>query len=285
MTNGISDLVLAGGTGDSTDVHAVIAAAAALPATVLARFRASSARIVACRTSVTDFETSLRGVVPRGWEGLGRTWDSVPGTYLDGRKSVVIATVAAGAGRQVTPRGPTTHGAFSLVVHESMHGYDRLESHRVLQDPAFVAARTADWAKLGGYERQAGMAGLEETYAESASRYFGGDPALAADWPNLRAYWHSAALEAALTDVALSEPGGPLPELPPSEPGGPLGTVRIDDSRTIYLDLRAEGPDGAIGHAALEFREGDPVHERLSNHLTSSAAFEEGPLLFYPLGD
>ena len=271
-----SELVIAGGSGDAADVRAVIAAASLLPPKVLAKFKAKKAKIVACRDSVTDFETSLRGVVPRGWEGLGRTWDSVPGTYLDRKKRVVIATVGSPEGRKVTPRGPTTHGAFSLVVHESMHGFDYLVAHAVLRDPAFVAARLADWDHLGTYERQDGRAGLEETYAESASRFYGNDPGLAASWPNLRAFWNSAPLEGV---------GGPLAKLPPKRRAGPVGTARIGDKRTIFLDLRAEGPGGAIGHAALEFPVSDPVHERLASHLAKQGEAVGGEALFYPMKD
>lgn len=276
MTANLADLVVAGGSGDASDVAAVISAATPLPAPVLNLFQGKGVRIVACRTSVTDFETSLKGVVPRGWEGLGRTWDNVPGTYLDTRKSVVIATIGITGGREVTPRGPTTHGAFSLVVHESMHGYDYLGNHKVLQNPSFVAARSADWGSLGSYEKQDGLAGLEETYAESASRYFGGDTTLGASWPNLLAFWQTAWLEAV---------EGPPVELPPAEPRGPVGTARIDRERTIYLDLRADGPGGAIGHAALEFTVDDPVHERLAAHLARQGEGAEGEALFYPLAD
>ena len=272
----LTDLVVAGGTGDANDVSAVISAAAPLPAQVLNLFDRKGARIVACRAGVTDFETGLKGVVPRGWEGLGRTWDNVPGTYLDTIKRVVIATIGVAGGRQVTPRGPTTHGAFSLVVHESMHGYDYLGNHKVLQNANFVAARTADWGALGSYEKQDGLAGLEETYAESASRYFGGDPTLGANWPNLRAFWQAAWLEAV---------EGPPVELPPAESRGPVGTARIDERRTIYLDLRAEGPGGAIGHAALEFTVDDPVHDRLARHLARQGEGVDGEALFYPLAD
>jgi hypothetical protein len=52
-----------------------------------------------------------------------------------------------------------------------------------------VAARTADLATLSAYELQAGSAGREETYAESASRYYGGDATDAANHPNLHDYW------------------------------------------------------------------------------------------------
>ncbi|NUS99612.1 MAG: hypothetical protein HOP96_01395 [Sphingomonas sp.] len=265
---------MAGGRGTQEDVDSVGMSARKLPSPVVSLFKSRGARIVACRDSVTDFETSLRGVTPRGWEGLGRTWDSVPGTYLDGRKSVVIATVAAGGARTVPPRGPNSHGSFDLVLHESMHGFDYLGSHRVLQNPRFVSARTADWANLGGYERQEGRAGLEETYAESASRFFGNDASLAASWPNLRAFWLSAFDEG---------PEEELVSLPPEEAGGAIGTFHVESDRSIALDLRAEGPDGAVGHAVLTYRPDDPLHARLAKHLAERGEAQGSENLFYPL--
>ena len=270
----LSRLIIAEGSGNHLDVQAVKASARSLPGTVVHLFERRSARIIACRNSVTDFETSLRGVVPRGWEGLGRTWDNVPGTYLGGRKRVVIATVAAGAARIVPPKGPSSHGSFDLVLHESMHGFDYLGSHRVLQDPRFVSARTADWNRLGSYERQDGRPGLEETYAESASRFFADDASMAADWPNLRSFWDTAFDEAAV---------GELVELPPETQGGAIGTVNVNADRTIELDLRAEGPGGAIGHAVLTYPVGDPLHGRLSQHLATREEAPGGDNLFYPL--
>jgi hypothetical protein len=187
---------------------------------------------------------------------------------------VVIATVASGATRIVPPKGPNSHGSFDLVLHESMHGFDYLGSHRVLQDPRFVSARTADWDRLGSYERQEGRAGLEETYAESASRFFANDASLAADWPKLRSFWNTA-----FDETTAGEPVA----LPPEREGGAIGTVSVGADRTIELDLRAEGPEGAIGHAVLTYPVGDPLHGRLSRHVASREETPDGGNLFYPL--
>lgn len=266
--------VIAGGSGTQDDVAAVAGEAARLPPEVARLFKKKKIKIVACRGSVTDFETSLRNVVPRGWEGLGRTWDSVPGTYLDRRKRVVIATIAGPSGRTVPPRAAGSHGSANLVLHEAMHGFDYAGRHRALRDARFVAARIGDFAKLGSYERQDGRAGLEESYAESASRFYGGDATLPADWPNLHAFWQ----------VAFAGDEAPPAPLPRRLRGGPVGLFRIDPDQAIILDLRAEGPGGAIGHAALSFRAGEPEHERLIQHFAArgEAAFG-GDDLFYPL--
>lgn len=272
MANAIT--VIAGGSGTQADVAAVAGEAARLPPEVAKLFKKKKIKIVACRGSVTDFETSLRNVVPRGWEGLGRTWDSVPGTYLDGRRRVVIATVAGPGGRTVPSRATGSHGSANLVLHEAMHGYDYAGRHQALRDARFVAARMGDFAKLGSYERQDGRAGLEESYAESASRFYGGDATMPADWPNLHAFWQ----------VAFAGDEAPPAPLPRLVRGGPVGMFRIEPDQAIILDLRAEGPGGAIGHAALSFRAGEPEHERLIQHFAARGeAALGGDNLFYPL--
>jgi hypothetical protein len=111
---------------------------------------------------------------------------------LPGTNEVVIATTGHGTpgGPQVPPTG-NGHGAFDLAAHESMHGYDGGGATPKHNDAAFQAARTKDLAKLGPYFTQAGEAGLQETFAESAARYYGKDPTLKTDWPNLYKYWES----------------------------------------------------------------------------------------------
>ncbi len=233
----VAGIVRVGGTGDARDAEAVRAEAGKMPLGLLSFFRAKGIHIVACRKSVTDVEASLRGKTPRGWEGTGRTWDSVPGTFLSNPGRVVIATVAAGGGRQVTPRGPDTHGAYSLTIHESMHGFDYPTGHSSLANPRFTAARTADWANLGDYERQSQQAGLEETFAESAARHYGGDGSFANDWVHLAQFWAANPLNWA--EAPLLE----APEAAP-DPADPIGEARILDDGSLVLELRAEGPDG-----------------------------------------
>jgi Mlc titration factor MtfA (ptsG expression regulator) len=99
--------------------------------------------------------------------------------------------VIATAGHPNNPHVPNTgegHGAHNLVLHETAHGLD-LGGGGGSANADFNAARTADAATLGTYESQAGNAGQQETYAESAARYYGGDPNDAASHPNLHRYW------------------------------------------------------------------------------------------------
>ena len=272
-------LVIAGGRGSREDLEAVIGEAANLPPFVLDRFERDFIRIVACREAVTDFETSLRGVTPRGWEGTGKTWDDVPGTYFNDRKKVVIATMAEGGGRIVPTRASGRHGSASLVVHESLHGYDYSGNHKVLSDQRFRTARSADYLKLGAYERQLGQAGFEETFAETGARFVAEREVLEDDWPNLCTYWAAG--------VSRFESGAP-PFVEAPTGLAPIGTAEFLADGAIQLDLRAEGPDGAIGHALLRIAPDDPAFDRVSQHLAKAGALESpaaGPVLFFPMGD
>ncbi len=264
-------LVVTGGRGTAEDLEAVAQEAAHLPDFVLARFENKTIRIVACRDGVTDFETSLRNVTPRGWEGTGRTWDNVPGTYFDNRKRVVIATIAGGTGRTVPTRASGLHGSAGLVVHESLHGYDYSGNHAVLRDQRFTGARQDDLARLGAYERQPGQAGLEETFAESGARFMVERDALNVDWPHLGGYW--AAGPAGVGSAILSIEAA-------AAESAELGTAEKMDDGTIRLDLRAEGPGGAIGHAVLNIETHEAGYSALHDHLFGGggAGFEAAAL-------
>ncbi|MBU3078927.1 DUF1353 domain-containing protein [Sphingomonas quercus] len=264
-------LVVTGGSGTGEDLEAVAREAASLPDAVMARFEDLGIRIIACREAVTDFETGLRGVVPRGWENTGRTWDDVPGTYLDDRKRVVIATIAGPAGERVVPTAASgKHGSASLVVHESLHGHDYSGRHQVIRAAGFQTARDGDLARLGVYESQPGDAGLEETFAESGARFCVESAALHGDWPNLFGYWEAAPLAAGPvleSPLAVAEP----------DPAAPIGTAELRDDGAIRLDLRAEGPGGAIGHAAFVIARTDIVFPAVRDHLFAGGALEAAP--------
>jgi hypothetical protein len=234
-------------------VAAVLGSALNLPAEVVARFKREGIRIVACRESVTDFERILRGVVPRGWEGLGRTWDDVPGTYLHHQRRVIIATRGHGGARVVPRRESGSHGSCDLVLHECLHGFDYVGGHAVLNDAAFLSARAVDVPRLGAYERQTGRAGLEETYAESGARFVAEPARMRTDWPALFNFWSR---EAPAVEEWLS---GPAEEIPEEES---IGTLTLAPNGRLNLDLRADGP-GAVGHATISVGPGDEGYERL----------------------
>jgi hypothetical protein len=180
-----------GGHGDRDDEKIVAAELAKLPIEVVQEMNKNGTKVVACRDSVTDYKTDLKGEKPRGWK-KGDTWDTVPGCHDPKSKEVIIATRGHG-----TPEGPSVpqpgngHGSYNLVTHEAMHGHDDDGKPPKHDDAAFQAARKKDFKKLDPYLQQGDEAGLEETYAESAARYYSGDPTFKDDCPELYKYWES----------------------------------------------------------------------------------------------
>lgn len=266
-------VVKAGGSGDADDVAAVQREAARLPLSVLQFFETNSIPIVACRGNVTDYAVQLRNDHPRGWPP-GQTWTIVPGVFLPEPGEVVIATVDRGAGRIVPPTNDM-HGSFALVLHESMHGNDFFHGHRLLNSAPFTAARNADFNKLDAYERQGGEAGPQETYAESAARYFGGDARLSVDWPNLNAFWRGV-------PVGNIE-AVPLAVLPRRTIEAKFIGVGERQGDRIRLDLRAEGLGGAIGHALFEVGPHDPAYAAFAPQFSAPESAHQTKVLLRPL--
>lgn len=290
---GLSDLdrlLMPGGSADASDLAAVRPAAAQLPPQVVGFLRKKGAKIVVCRGSITDHAKELQGVLPRGWPA-GMTWDIVPGVYLPNRKQVVVATLPAPGGRRLPERGEG-HGSFNLLLHESMHGHDFLKNHKLLGASKFVAARAADFARLGSYEQQAGDAGAQETYAESAARAFGKDATLGASWPQLAAFWallDPGQLQLAPVDIAEA----PARRRIKSRRDTPVGSAEIGQDGTIHLDLRADARDGAIGHALVSIAPADRRYGAIAGHLTGApqgllpqalAPTSHGPVVVLPFG-
>jgi hypothetical protein len=266
-------LVVCGGNGDFEDLEAVAAEAALLPDFVLSQFERKRIRIVACRESITDFESAYRGKVPRGWESTGKTWDVVPGTYFQEKLRVVISTVGTpSGGRQVPTRSSGRHGSEHLVVHESLHGYDYSGGHAVLAEDRFVEARDLDLDRLegamNGYLVQPGQPGLEETYAESGARFAADEVAMSAAWPNLHGYWSAGP---AVRAEGVHSPGLESPV----GANAPLGFATIDPGGGITLDLRAEGSGGAIGHAMIDISPGEDAYAAVVEQLLGAEPLPE----------
>jgi hypothetical protein len=179
-------LVSVGGTATRADADAVATKLAILPTAALraidkARFpNGAPIKIIATKGSITDYVPELRGVRPRGWPP-GTSWDSVPGISLG--STVVIATRD---GR--VPEIGNGHGSYDLVVHETFHSVDSAGGP-LSQSADFLAAYNADKEALGSYYRQEEDAGRAEAFAETAARYFGHDPTLEKENPNLYRYF------------------------------------------------------------------------------------------------
>lgn len=180
-----TSLVKAGGSGTAEDAKLVAESLAKLPKSSLEQMQKNGTKVIACRGSVTDYRTDLKGVQPRGWPP-GSTWDSVPGSNMRDKNEVVIAVT--GHNTPAGPHVPKTgegHGSVNMVVHEASHSLDR-GSPSPSQSEEFTKAREADMSKLPNYEKQTGEGGPRETYAESAARHAEGKDQ---DTPHLKKYW------------------------------------------------------------------------------------------------
>lgn len=181
-------LVVVAGTAGNADKAVVVTELLKMPQAALEVLRDEGAKVWVCKNSVTEIRADLRGVRPRGWP-VGKTWDNVPGLFDPGNNRTIIATRGG-----VVPATGDGHGSHNLVIHEVGHAVDH--NSAASNSPAFVASRDADKAGLSAYEKQAGTAGKEETYAESMGRYYGGDATDKANNPNLNEYWKNNPIEA-----------------------------------------------------------------------------------------
>lgn len=191
-------IVKPGGRGTQADVDTVVAELKKLPAVLLERARSAGVQVIACRDSVTDHMAALRGVRPRGWPP-GTTWDSVPGLYDPASMTVVMATHDDGTARALPDFG-YGHGSFNALFHEFGHALDNTNAlGHDSRSPAFRAARTNDLDSLRNenqsYLLQPGDAGPEETYAEMAARFWGGDRSLSRKYPHLHRFFADRASE------------------------------------------------------------------------------------------
>ena len=99
---------------------------------------------------------------------------------------------------------------------------------------------------------------------------------LQGDWPNLHAYWErgpSRTESAGIPESAIDE-------------HAPIGTIERLSDGAFALDLRADGPGGAIGHAQFVVTPADSAHAaieaRMAARQLEGAESAEGVQLFYP---
>lgn len=269
-------LVIPGGSGTDADQAAVADLAEQLPDFVVEQFFRTGARIIACRESITDFAEELREKTPRGWEATGRTWDVVPGAYFSVRKRVVVATIERQGERVVPTLHDGSHGSVDLLLHEALHGYDYLTSHRHIVSEEFASARSSDFANLTLYEQQEGRGGLEETFAESGARHLenASDSSLAS--PALTMFWNALFEDqrvGEVSDTFLQSADTSSAALEEETPA--IGIAQRLDDGTLKLSLRASDGGEVLGHGVLTFKPGDPEFQALDAKVLSPS--HQGP--------
>lgn len=188
-----------GGSGDASDVALVVAELEKWPDGTIEALKMQGTTVIVCRGSITDYRTDLKGVKPRGWPP-GSTWDKVPGANGSDRNEVVIAVIGHAQNDPHVPRTGEGHGSVNLVVHESGHAVDLNQGGANTTIPSrsthsrFQAARNKDLNTLDAYESQPDPAGSQETWAESAARFYHPDATDLSAHPNLHAFWAGRAI-------------------------------------------------------------------------------------------
>lgn len=84
----------------------------------ISNIHSSGVRMKLCDGPITDEPeyADLKGQIPRGWEGLGKTWDDVPGA---GGTETPIARIGYS-----NPGDDTGHSSINLELHELAHTVD-----------------------------------------------------------------------------------------------------------------------------------------------------------------
>jgi len=110
-------VVLPSGDYNRSEADAMKQRLEKIPTSVLNALYSKGVKIKLTQGAITNEPelAYLKGVVPRGWEGTGLTWDDVPG--------VSERVVAVRIGYSEKGKG---HNSLNLEIHETLHAVDRL---------------------------------------------------------------------------------------------------------------------------------------------------------------
>lgn len=132
-----------------------------IPSDYLVKLKQKNSKITLTNGKITDVPeySYLRGVVPRGWEKTGKTWDDVPG--LGGR------TVVARIGYSNPGRG---HSTLNLEMHETAHTLDSMVFGNISKSSEFSYIFSQERYTLGNIN----YLGVyqEEFFAEAFAYYY-----------------------------------------------------------------------------------------------------------------
>jgi hypothetical protein len=201
-------LISPAGSGSKEDIPIVLEELLKMPPQYLQLLKDKGVRVLVGRDNVVDVVPEFKGVTPRGWEGSGKTWDDAGGMFSIQKNAIIVTTT--GHGQPGGPRISTKHGSDNLVLHEAFHAVEHHSPQHFKPGSDFMKAYEADLDLLSDYEKQAGVAGPSEAFAESAAEYFGNGE----DSGQLGNFW---AAESGYPPGLKTTPP-PLPTTPPPLP-------------------------------------------------------------------
>ncbi len=185
-------LVQPGGTADKKDAELLTLELAKMPEYMLSLLCENGVKVIACKNSITDYFTELKGVTPKGWPP-GSTFDQVPGIYEENIKEVVIAIIGHDTEKGAhVPGLKEGHGSANLVFHEVGHAVDYAKHPGAFSSENsvfFQIARNLDLEKITAYEKQPPPFGEQETFAESLAIYLQTPEKMKEDRPHLYGYF------------------------------------------------------------------------------------------------
>ena len=153
---------------DVVEAQNMIDRVGALPERMLKQIVARDVRLILMDVPLTDLPefAYLSGVVPRGWEDTGLTWDDVPGA--GGQTSAARIGYSDGAG------GGVGHSSLNLELHELAHALDTFLAEISISDsPEFIALHEAEKEEL--FPEDAYFDYRSEYFAEVIAYYFLGE--------------------------------------------------------------------------------------------------------------
>lgn len=151
----VGKVMRAGGSSTADDAKAVATGLARLSVEALENLLANGIPTECFRGGVTEVDPTSIGVIPRGWELTGKTWDHVPGMYSAGQGKVLVGTMDDGGDRKVPGKGEVaglvdgveiSHGTDDLIGHEAGHAFDVSDGDVKNKNALFRAARSRDIA-------------------------------------------------------------------------------------------------------------------------------------------
>lgn len=135
----------------------------AMPESVLVQLIQQNIHILLVTGPITETKeyAHLKGVVPRGWENLNKTWDDVPG--IGGNKTVVVRIGYSEKGNG--------HGSINLELHELAHSIDNILKNHLSSSSKFNTVWNSEKKKLFPNEEYFNLY-PEEYFAECFAMYY-----------------------------------------------------------------------------------------------------------------